>query len=81
MFDGLASGIIKLGNGKSPMNEGFDRKIIDKWSMFEPAMFDYWAVCLMVLYCLMIIYEPSTTRILLECMGSIMGFNWDFMGM
>ena len=27
--------------GKSPMNDGFMRKITDKWSIFQHAMFDY----------------------------------------
>ena len=32
--------VMKHGNGKSPLNGGFNRKITDKWSVFV-AMFDY----------------------------------------
>ena len=27
--------------GKYPINGGFNRKITDTWSIFQPAMFDY----------------------------------------
>ena len=33
--------VIKHGNGESPMNGRFRRKITDKWSSFQHAMFDY----------------------------------------
>ena len=31
---------------KSPINEGFHRKITDQWSIFQHAMFDFWRVFL-----------------------------------
>ena len=33
--------VIKHGNGKSPVDKGFNKKITDKWSIFQHAMFDY----------------------------------------
>ena len=33
--------VIKHGNGKSPVNGSFNRQISYKWSIFQPAMFDY----------------------------------------
>lgn len=36
-----ASGVIKHGWKIAELNRGFTRKITDKWSIFQHAMFDY----------------------------------------
>ena len=40
LMGGPTTPVIKHAKGKSPINGGFNRKIIDKWPIFQQAMFD-----------------------------------------
>ena len=50
LWEEIPSGVIKHGVLENPvsMEVSIARKIIDKWSILQPAMFDYLSVTIMI---------------------------------